>query len=96
MGNLIKVLGKDLENCPHFFLDFESKSHEQGGCWEGAGAVAVAALQNMGTGTVSPGSPVSPGASGQPWTCPTKGCVGQRCGTPKDILSLKARGGVSG
>uniref|UniRef100_A0AAV2K7N7 CYRIA/CYRIB Rac1 binding domain-containing protein n=1 Tax=Knipowitschia caucasica TaxID=637954 RepID=A0AAV2K7N7_KNICA len=23
MGNLIKVLGKDLENCPHFFLDFE-------------------------------------------------------------------------
>lgn len=25
MGNLIKVLGKDLENCPHFFLDFESK-----------------------------------------------------------------------
>lgn len=26
MGNLIKVLGKDLENCPHFFLDFESKS----------------------------------------------------------------------
>lgn len=28
MGNLIKVLGKDLENCPHFFLDFESKSHE--------------------------------------------------------------------
>ncbi|XP_017591591.1 PREDICTED: protein FAM49A [Corvus brachyrhynchos] len=24
MGNLIKVLGKDLENCPHFFLDFES------------------------------------------------------------------------
>uniref|UniRef100_A0A9J7Z172 Family with sequence similarity 49 member A, like n=1 Tax=Cyprinus carpio carpio TaxID=630221 RepID=A0A9J7Z172_CYPCA len=24
MGNLIKVLGKDLENCPHFFLDFEN------------------------------------------------------------------------
>lgn len=36
MGNLIKVLGKDLENCPHFFLDFESKSHEQGGHGEGA------------------------------------------------------------
>lgn len=31
MGNLIKVLGKDLENCPHFFLDFESKSCAQGG-----------------------------------------------------------------
>lgn len=29
MGNLIKVLGKDLENSPHFFLDFESKSHAQ-------------------------------------------------------------------
>lgn len=29
MGNLIKVLGKDLENCPHFFLDFESKSRTQ-------------------------------------------------------------------
>lgn len=29
MGNLIKVLGKDLENCPHFFLDFESKSRAQ-------------------------------------------------------------------
>ncbi|XP_017691999.1 PREDICTED: protein FAM49A-like isoform X1 [Lepidothrix coronata] len=26
MGNLIKVLGKDLENCPHFFLDFEKPS----------------------------------------------------------------------
>uniref|UniRef100_A0A4X2JSY4 CYRIA/CYRIB Rac1 binding domain-containing protein n=1 Tax=Vombatus ursinus TaxID=29139 RepID=A0A4X2JSY4_VOMUR len=24
MGNLIKVLGKDFENCPHFFLDFEN------------------------------------------------------------------------
>ncbi|KAA0710543.1 hypothetical protein E1301_Tti012625 [Triplophysa tibetana] len=28
MGNLIKVLGKDLENCPHFFLDFERGSWE--------------------------------------------------------------------
>lgn len=53
MGNLIKVLGKDLENCPHFFLDFESKSHEQGGCGEGARAAAAAAVQRMGTGTMS-------------------------------------------
>lgn len=44
MGNLIKVLGKDLENCPHFFLDFESKSHEQGGHGKGPGAAARAAL----------------------------------------------------
>ncbi|KAL7980631.1 hypothetical protein Chor_001785, partial [Crotalus horridus] len=29
MGNLIKVLGKDLENCPHFFLDFERASINQ-------------------------------------------------------------------
>lgn len=73
MGNLIKVLGKDLENCPHFFLDFESKSREQGGRGEGAGATATAALRKMGTGTVSPSSPVSPGTSGQPWPCPAKG-----------------------
>lgn len=37
MGNLIKVLGKDLENCPHFFLDFESKSREQGEVGRGLG-----------------------------------------------------------
>ncbi|KAK7898597.1 hypothetical protein WMY93_019450 [Mugilogobius chulae] len=29
MGNLIKVLGKDLENCPHFFLDFESNTESR-------------------------------------------------------------------
>lgn len=67
MGNLIKVLGKDLENCPHFFLDFESKSRERGGSWGGAGATGAAALRNTGIGTgVSPSSPVSAGASGQP------------------------------
>lgn len=64
MGNLIKVLGKDLENCPHFFLDFESKSHQQGGHGEGARAATTAAVQRMRTGTVSPSSPVSPGALG--------------------------------
>lgn len=53
MGNLIKVLGKDLENCPHFFLDFESKSHQQGGHGEGTRGWGQA---------VSPSSPVSPGA----------------------------------
>lgn len=73
MGNLIKVLGKDLENCPHFFLDFESKSREQGGRGEGTRAATAAALRKMGTGTVSPSSPVSPGASGQPRTYPAKG-----------------------
>ena len=73
MGNLIKVLGKDLENCPHFFLDFESKSREQGGRGEGARATAVAALWKMGTGMVSPSSPVSPGTLGQPQSHPTKG-----------------------
>lgn len=26
MGNLLKVLTRDIENYPHFFLDFESKS----------------------------------------------------------------------
>lgn len=25
MGNLLKVLSKEIENYPHFFLDFESK-----------------------------------------------------------------------
>lgn len=25
MGNLLKVLTRDIENYPHFFLDFESK-----------------------------------------------------------------------
>ncbi|XP_009646873.1 CYFIP-related Rac1 interactor B [Egretta garzetta] len=59
MGNLIKVLGKDLENCPHFFLDFESKSRELGGGGEGARATAAAALRNMGTGMVSLSGPES-------------------------------------
>lgn len=26
MGNLLKVLTREIENYPHFFLDFESKS----------------------------------------------------------------------
>lgn len=71
MGNLIKVLGKDLENCPHFFLDFESKSREQGGRGEGTRATVVAAPQKMGTGAVSPSSPVSPLA-------PHGSCMGTR------------------
>lgn len=71
MGNLIKVLGKDLENCPHFFLDFESKSREQGGRGEGTRATVVAAPQKMGTGAVSPSSPVSPLA-------PRGSCMGTR------------------
>ncbi|KAK9957300.1 hypothetical protein ABG768_011560 [Culter alburnus] len=32
MGNLIKVLGKDLENCPHFFLDFERSRKKEFQC----------------------------------------------------------------
>lgn len=45
MGNLLKVLTREIENYPHFFLDFESKSgsgveqreKEMDGerCWEG-------------------------------------------------------------
>lgn len=69
MGNLIKVLGKDLENCPHFFLDFESKSRELGGGGEGARATAAAALRNMGTGMVSLSGPES---------CKVPGCDPQR------------------
>lgn len=92
MGNLIKVLGKDLENCPHFFLDFESKSCEQGGCGEGAGAAATAALWKMGTGTMSPSSPVSPGASGQRWTCPEKGLSGAGEWDPKRCLVPESAG----
>lgn len=30
MGNLLKVLTREIENYPHFFLDFESKSEGQG------------------------------------------------------------------
>lgn len=43
MGNLIKVLGKDLENCPHFFLDFESK-------WALGGGVCVPVSLCLKTG----------------------------------------------
>lgn len=28
MGNLLKVLSREIENNPHFFLDFESKFKE--------------------------------------------------------------------
>ncbi|XP_033925176.1 CYFIP-related Rac1 interactor A-like isoform X2 [Melopsittacus undulatus] len=41
MGNLIKVLGKDLENCPHFFLDFENAqpTAAETQVWNGVNAV---------------------------------------------------------
>lgn len=29
MGNLLKVLTREIENYPHFFLDFESKFWEE-------------------------------------------------------------------
>lgn len=47
MGNLLKVLTKEIENYPHFFLDFESKSGtgvermEKGRMDGGGGVIAV-------------------------------------------------------
>ncbi|XP_061843378.1 CYFIP-related Rac1 interactor A isoform X2 [Nerophis lumbriciformis] len=32
MGNLLKVLTRDIENCPHFFLDFENAQPTEGEC----------------------------------------------------------------
>lgn len=49
MGNLIKVLGKDLENCPHFFLDFESKWARRGVC------ARVCVLENVSAHVCSRG-----------------------------------------
>lgn len=66
MGNLIKVLGKDLENCPHFFLDFESKSHEQGEVGRGLGPLRWPLPRRWGQAR-------SPQAASCPWGCP--GCA---------------------
>lgn len=47
MGNLLKVLTREIENYPHFFLDFESKSGtgvegmEKGWMEKGEGGVNV-------------------------------------------------------
>lgn len=63
MGNLLKVLTREIENYPHFFLDFESKSgsgveqreKEMDGerCWEG-GRVTCSAVPFLSAGLCSP------------------------------------------
>lgn len=63
MGNLLKVLTREIENYPHFFLDFESKSgsgveqreKEMDGerCWEG-GRVTCSAVSFLSAGLCSP------------------------------------------
>lgn len=45
MGNLLKVLTREIENYPHFFLDFESKcGGAVGQKLDGGGGVACSAL----------------------------------------------------
>lgn len=48
MGNLLKVLTREIENYPHFFLDFESKcGGAVGQKLDGEGGVACSALSSL-------------------------------------------------
>lgn len=59
MGNLLKVLTREIENYPHFFLDFESKSgtgveqRENRLLWEGGEGITSSAVSSLSAGLCS-------------------------------------------